>query len=205
MSLSRLRTGTAHFCCLGCMYVFQILHNNPEGHPRRLQKYRAVQSLCFSGPHSIGRGRGQRCSVISVRFPPTGRSRSAPSRLSRPADRRDPGIGSGTGPGRRPHRRPDRGRTHAGAFHPHRRHVVCRLFVAHRASSAQNGRCVERRHLLFFGHSPHQVHAPSGPARRLSWRASPAWATGLVRSNPRPIRAKAGTLSSGWGFPRSSV
>ena len=38
---------TVHFCCLGCMYVFQILYNSPEGVPgdyRNTELYKACVS-----------------------------------------------------------------------------------------------------------------------------------------------------------------
>ncbi len=39
--------GMAHFCCLGCLYVFQILYNSPEGIPedyRNTELYKACVS-----------------------------------------------------------------------------------------------------------------------------------------------------------------
>ena len=114
----------------------------PWRYPRRLPEYRALQSLRFRRPHSIGTGRGQKHSVIQTG--PHRAHQPGPSAITaagpRPPARLAGGWVGCRDPGWRSHRRPDRGRTLAGTFHPDRRNVVRRLFVAHRASCAQNGR-----------------------------------------------------------------
>lgn len=47
---------TAHFCCPGCMYVFQILFNRPEGFPEDYKNTELYKACVSAG--LIGGGRG---------------------------------------------------------------------------------------------------------------------------------------------------
>lgn len=53
--------GTSHFCCTGCMYVFQILFNQPEGFPEDYKKTELYQACVAAG--LIPSGEGQKRSV----------------------------------------------------------------------------------------------------------------------------------------------
>ena len=70
-----------HFCCLGCMYVFQILYNSPEGIPddyRNTELYRVCVSAGL-----IPSGETEDKSPASPRpYPAEGISRGAPAKAA---------------------------------------------------------------------------------------------------------------------------
>ena len=76
---------TAHFCCLGCLYVFQILYNSPEGIPgdyRNTGLYRACVSAGL-----IPSGEPENKSGAAPQPPSAGRVSPAPMPVGVPDSR----------------------------------------------------------------------------------------------------------------------
>ena len=54
-----LAEGTVRFCCPGCMYVFQILHNSPEGVPEDYRNTELYKACVAAGLIPSGNGTGK--------------------------------------------------------------------------------------------------------------------------------------------------